>query len=192
MDYSAYLIPLARIDEKLTADLLEMVQQQSYLWNSTDTSFRPRAGFKTYRELTVRPPAMIQLLKHIENWLPIDTFRGYEANRLDPGAILEEHTDIAAKPEYKQRAHEITKFHKLNVALQGTAEYWFRRDLRMPLEQADPIKVGDATLFNNYIYHEVRCTSDVPRINLTLFYTDPNWATKFSIYNKLGLDTNGY
>jgi hypothetical protein len=192
MDYSEYLIPLGNISPQLTADLLAMVHEQSELWNATDTSFRPRAGFKTYRELKLRPPAIMELLRCAGMWLPQDTFRGYEANRLDCGAVLEEHTDIAAKPEYKQRAHEITKFHKLNVALQGSAEYWFRRDLRLAPEQAKPIQVGDMTLFNNYVYHEVRCTSSEPRINLTLFYTDPEWKTKFSIYNQLGLDTNGY
>ena len=192
MDYSRYLIPLCSISPKLIQDLLDMVQSQSYLWNSTDTSFRPREGFKTYRELKERPPAMQELIQHVSEWLPAESFRGYEANRLDVGGILEEHTDIAAKPDYKRRAHEITKFHKVNVALQGTAEYWFRRDLRQPMEQADPIVVGDVTLFNNYVYHEVRCTSSTPRINLTLFYTDPEWVTKFSIYNRLGIDTNGY
>lgn len=192
MDYSQYTIPLMRITAQQQQALLDMVAAESHRYNATDTSFRPRAGFKTYRDLTSRPPALTALLDLVDTWLPKSTFRGYEANQLDAGAVLEEHTDIAAKPDYKQRAHEITKFHKLNVALQGSAEYWFRRDLRQPMEQAEPIRVGDIALFNNYVYHEVRCTSTVPRINLTLFYTDPLWTTKFAIYNRLGIDTNGY
>lgn len=188
MDYNTYLIDLGPIPtdtfaalEAFVADNIPTKKSKYFTLGVNDGYLSARTntehnGDKQF--LGTPPEALLQVCDVFK--ISRTRLWGYEVARLLKDKVFPEHTDLC---NVNNNGVNVTRFHNLHIPIQGSADYLFRRDKRLPFDKCQMTN-GHAYLLNNYVWHSVVNNQPVDRINVICQIGDPDWTYKEYVYTQ--------
>lgn len=191
MDYCFFLHRVAEITPTLHQDLIRLTSEA--VLDPKTSYFVPgrhpgllSGGFQ-FNSST--PQAIRSLLNEMDPVFPKDKALSYVINRIAPGGTMLEHTDATGGE--MSRGMFVNTQHLIHISITGNAKYLHRRDKDLPNKESR-MQNGGVYAFNNYVFHTVENDSPIERINLIVYYSDPDWTIKKKLYNHLGIKSSTY
>lgn len=195
MDYRFYVAQVGKCPDATFARLKALLPELTY---GSNASFKDRPNFDSYRVDVTTPAVPVHaefaaVIDEVKTCLePIYGSRlaAYEVNRLKPGGVLGEHTDLYGPSASEWR---ICLTHKVHLPLltDQSCMFTFRRAKTQP---QDLVRLAAQYFYayNNYVWHSAKNIGEIDRYELTLIYDDPDWSAKARLYKHLNLTGDGY
>lgn len=195
MDYRFYVKALGALPVRLFNQIVEQAPDLPF---GSNISFKNREKFDSYRrdspEFDNSPfeQLMVQTVSWLQNYVGVfnwEDLAAYEVNRIFPGGLLGEHTDLYGP---LRSGYKVCVSHKIHVPLISQGAYHLHRRAKSLSNTKSVLTEGTAYCYNNYVWHSAHNEGTIPRLELTLLFWDHDWSHKNKIYDMHGLTGDGY